>query len=256
MPSVLVARKFDNFSRILAKNGFSVINCPTIETARSENLRSLSAKISAKNYDGIFLTSQKATEIAVSEIFCKNFNYGGKVYVLGKSSFEQLKDKNLDLFFDENANTAREMLETIPPADLKNKRFLFIRGGKSLGTIREFLENNAALDEEIVYETRQIAVSDDLKKAIESKAKSGEIIAACFFSPSGAESFFEQFGAKLLHQTKIAAIGKTTADFFAKQNLKADFTPVKANAEDFAAELINYLIGNYPQLRVNSRMKG
>src|SRR5215213_4971736 len=102
MPSVLVVRKFDNFSRILTEKGFTVINCPTIETVESENTHGLAASISAKNYDGIFLTSQKATEIPVREIFCKNFRYHGKVYVLGKSTFEQLRDKNLDLFFSES----------------------------------------------------------------------------------------------------------------------------------------------------------
>jgi uroporphyrinogen-III synthase len=253
MPTVLVVRKFDVFSRILTKNGFSVINCPTIETVQSENLHDLTAKISAKSYDGIFLTSRKATKIFVGEIFSKNFNYRGKVYVLGKSSFEQLKDKNLDLFFRENVNTAREMLEAIAPADLKNKRFLFIRGDKSLGTIREFLEKRATIDEEIVYETRRITVEGALKKEIETKAKSGEIIAACFFSPSGAESFLEQFDAGVLHQTRIAAIGKTTADYFAKQNSKVEFTPMKASAEAFAIELIQYLRSSESRQKVGNK---
>jgi uroporphyrinogen-III synthase len=241
MTAVLVVRKFDNFSRILTEKGFSVINCAAIETVEGENLRGLDAKISAKNYDGIFLTSRTATEIAVAEIFCKNSNYHGKVYVLGKSSFDLLNGKNLDLFFAEKANTAREMLAAIPPEDLKNKRFLFIRGEKSLGTVAEFLKQSAAVDEEIVYRTRKIAVEETLKKEITAKAEAGEIAAACFFSPSGAESFLEQFGAEILRQTKIAAIGKTTADFFYQQNLKTDFTPVRATAEDFANELIEYL---------------
>jgi uroporphyrinogen-III synthase len=241
MPTVLVVRKFDNFSRILTENGFSAINCPAIETVAHGNLRGLSAKISARSYDGIFLTSQKATEIAAEEIFTKNFSFGGKVYVLGKSSFERLKDKNLDLFFREEANTAREMLEAIPPADLKGKRFLFIRGEKSLRTIPEFLKDFAEVDEEVVYETRPATVEETLKKEIEAKAKSGEIVAACFFSPSGAESFLGQFDARILHQTKIAAIGTTTAGYFAGRDLKVDFTPTKANSEDFAIELVDYL---------------
>ncbi len=244
MTAVLVVRKFDNFSRILTEYGFSVINSPTIETLACEDLHDLSAKISALKYDGIFLTSRTATRIALSEIFCQDFRYGGKVYVLGKSSFEQLKDENLDLFFIETANTAREMLEAIPPAELKNKRFLFIRGEKSLRAVPEFLEKLATVDEMIVYQTRKIKVAEVVKKEIEAKAKNGEIVCACFFSPSGAESFLEQFGAQSLHQIKIAAIGKTTADFFAKIDLKVDFTPTKANAEDYAFELANYLERN------------
>ena len=238
MPTILVVRKFDNFSRILRENGFTVINCPTIETVEVENLEDLSAKIAAKNYDGIFLTSQKATEIAEREVFSK-LNYGGKVYVLGRKSFEILKDKNILLSFDAAANTAREMLENIALDELKGKSFLFIRGERSLGTVKDFLKEIASVDEEIVYETRKIFIEDSLKNEIE--AKKGEIVCTSFFSPSGAESFLEQFGAEFLEKTKIAVIGKTTAEFFEKQNLKADFIAKKATAEDFAFDLISFI---------------
>lgn len=238
MRTILVVRKFDNFSRILQENGFSIINCPTIETVEVENLKDLAAKIAAKNYDGIFLTSQKATEIAEREVFSK-IKFGGKVYVLGRKSFEILKDKNILLSFDETANTANEMLENIAPRELKNKKFLFIRGERSLGTIKGFLLEIASVDEEIVYETRKIVIEESLKNEIE--AKKDEIVCTSFFSPSGAESFLEQFGAKFLEKTKIAVIGKTTAEFFEKRNLKADFIAKKATAEDFALELVEYL---------------
>jgi uroporphyrinogen-III synthase len=238
MRTILVVRKFDDFSRILEENGFSVINCPTIETVEIENSEDLSAKIAAKNYDGIFLTSQKAAEIAEREVFSK-IKFGGKVYVLGRKSFEILKDKNILLSFDETANTAREMLENIALDELKDKNFLFIRGETSLGTVKSFLKKIASIDEEIVYETRKIVIEDSLKNEIE--AKKDEIVCTSFFSPSGAESFLEQFGEKILEKTKITAIGKTTAEFFEKQNLKADFIAKKATAEDFAVELIEYL---------------
>lgn len=238
MPTILVVRKFDNFSGILQKSGFSVVNCPTIETVEVEDLEALSAKIAAKNYAGIFLTSQKAAEIAKREVFSK-IKFGGKVYVLGRKSFEILKDKNILLSFDETANTAREMLENIAPRELKDKKFLFIRGERSLGTVKSFLKEIASIDEEIVYETRKIFIEDSLKSKIE--AKKDEIVCTSFFSPSGAESFLERFGARFLEKTKIAVIGKTTAEFFEKQNLKADFIAKKASSEDFAVELIDYL---------------
>ncbi|HQU81746.1 MAG TPA: uroporphyrinogen-III synthase [Pyrinomonadaceae bacterium] len=238
MRTILVVRKFDNFSRILQEKGFSVINCPTIETVEVENSEDLSAKIAAKDYDGIFLTSQKAAEIAERQVFSK-INFGGKVYVLGRKSFEILKDKNILLSFDTAANTAQEMLENIAPRELKDKKFLFIRGERSLGTVKSFLKKIASVDEEIVYETRKIVIEDSLKNEI--KAKKGEIVCTSFFSPSGAESFLEQFGARLLETTKIAVIGKTTAEFVEKQNLKADFIAKKASAEDFAVELVESL---------------
>ena len=241
MRAVLVVREFDNFSRILTENSVGVMNCPSIETMKGKDLSDLGAKISGGNYDGIFLTSRRAAEIFRREFVDNMGDFGGRVYILGKSSFELLEGKNLDLFFDAKANTAREMLERIPLEELKNKRFLFIRGTKSLGAIADFLRGTATLDEAVVYETRQITPEVNLKSEIAAKLKKGEIAAACFFSPSGAESFIEQFGARSLHQTKIAAIGSTTAEFLEKQNLKVDFISSKASAEDFALELTDYL---------------
>ncbi len=234
--TILVVRKFDNFSRILTEKGFQVINCPTIETVPCENLLDATGEFSPLNYDGIFLTSQKAAEIAYRELFSKKI-FNGKVFVLGNSSFEILKDKNIHLSFDETANTAQEMLERIPTEELKGKRFLFIRGEKSLGTVRNFLEKIAVVDEKIVYRTNEITVEESLKTEI----LANQITCACFFSPSGAESFLEQFSKDFLQSTKIAVIGKTTAEYFAKQNLKTDFIATNANAEDFAIELIEDL---------------
>jgi uroporphyrinogen-III synthase len=240
--AILVVREFDNFSRILTENSFAVINCPLVETVAREDLDDLGDEITSGNYDGIFLTSRRATEIFRDELVDKTFDFGGRIYVLGKSGFEILSGTKLDVYFDAAANTAREMLEKIPVEDLREKRFLFIRGTKSLGTIPDFLKGKARLDEKIVYETRQIAVDVNLKSEIAAKLKAGAFAAACFFSPSGAESFLEQFGAQGLHRTKIATIGTTTADFLEKKSLKVDFTPTATSAEDFAVELTDYLL--------------
>jgi uroporphyrinogen-III synthase len=242
MALILVVREFDNFSRILTEKGSSVINCPVIETAALEALSDFEAKLYAlENYAGIFLTSARAAEIFRRKLEENKISFGGKVFVLGRRSFEILKAANLDLFFDERAQTVREMLDLIAPDTLKGKQFLFIRGEKSLRTVPEFLERLAAVDEAIVYQTRKIPVEVDKLKEISEKFENAEIAAACFFSPSGAESFLEQFGADVLHQTKIATIGKTTADFFEMQNLTVDLVSAKATAEDFATELAEYL---------------
>ena len=171
----------------------------------------------------------------------KNIKFAGKVYVLGKRSFEILRAENLNLVFDESANTAREMLEKIVAKNLKGKRFLFVCGEKSLREVPEFLASLAEVDESIVYETREIAIENDIIDEIREKIGNREIAAACFFSPSAAESFIEQFGAEIMHQTIIATIGKTTAEYFEERNLNVGFISSKSNAEDFAVELIEYL---------------
>ena len=239
MKTVLVIREHDDFSRILAANDFEIINLPLIETKVSEDLSDFETKLeSIENYDGIFLTSRHAAEIFRARL---NVSYHGKVYVLGKRSHEILKNENLDLFFDDTANTAREMLEKIASEDLQNKRFLFVRGEKSLRIVPDFLSKAATVDEAIVYQTREIAVENDELINLCEKFEQNEIAAACFFSPSGAESFIKQFGAEILHQTIIATIGKTTAEFFREQGLNVGFVSLKATAEDFAIELIEHL---------------
>jgi len=242
MHEILVVRKFDDFSRILSESGLKVINCPTIEVAPLEDFSEFEVKLDAiENYDGVFLTSAMATEIFRTKLHAKNVKFHGKIYVLGKRSFDLLKSENLDLVFDKTANTAREMLENIRLDKLKNKRFLFVRGEKSLRVVPEFLEKIALVDEVIVYCSSRVTITDDKIKEIQAKSANGEIACACFFSPSGASSFLQQFGAEVLHQIKITVIGNTTAEFFESRNLKVDFVTRRATAEGFAVELIEYL---------------
>lgn len=242
MASILVVREYDNFSSTLEQHNFSVINCPTVKTFPIKDLSDFRATIAAiENYHGIFLTSPNATQIFIEILQEKNIEYGGKIYVLGKRSFDILKTCKLDLFFDESANTARELLDNIPAKELDKKRFLFVRGEKSLRVVPEFLARFAALDETIVYESRKITVETGKINEIREQIEKSEITAVCFFSPSGAESFLEQLGADVLHQTRIATIGKTTADYFGKHSLTVDFISARATAEDFASGLAEHL---------------
>jgi len=242
MREILVVREFDNFSQILSESSLKVINCPTTEIAPLENLSEFEMKLDAiENYDGVFLTSANATEIFWTKLTAKKVDFQGKIYILGKRSFDLLNGENLDLVFDKAANTAQEMLENIRLDKLKNKRFLFVRGEKSLRAVPEFLEKIASVDEAIVYRSSRVTIADDKIKEIQTKLANGEITAACFFSPSAAESFLQQFGAEVLHQIKITVIGNTTAEFFERRNLKVDFVARRATAEDFAVELIEYL---------------
>ncbi len=242
MREFLVVREFDNFSRILSESGLKVINCPTIEVAPLEDLLEFEVKLDAiENYDGVFLTSANATEIFRTKFGARNVNSAVKIYVLGKRSYDLLNGENLNLVFDETANTAQEMLGNIPLDALKNKRFLFVRGEKSLRVVPEFLEKIASVDEVIVYRSSRVTITDDKIKEIQAKSANGEIAAACFFSPSAASGFLLQFGAEVLHRIKITVIGNTTAEFFERRDLKVDFVARRARAEDFAVELIEYL---------------
>ena len=242
MKAILVIREFDVFSRILAENNYEIINLPLIETKISKDLSDFETKLAQiENYDGIFLTSSNAARIFAAKLREKNISFGGKVYVLGKRGSEILKTEHLNLVYDESANTARAMLENIASEDLREKRFLFVRGATSLRIVPEFLANIGEVDETIVYETLNIKIEAARMQNLRERFERKEIAGACFFSPSAAESFIEQFGANILHQTIIAAIGKTTAEYVEQRNLKVVLVSSKATAEDFAVELIEYL---------------
>lgn len=242
MKKILVIRSFDEFSRILTENNFEVVNLPLIKTKPLDDLSDFEAKLkTADRFDGIFLTSKNAAQVLAQRLDELNIRFAGKVYVLGKRSFEILRSKKLDLVFFEEANNAEEMLAKIPAAELENKKFLFIRGEKSLDTIPNFLRNLATVDESIVYTNEPVLLGLDTISEIYEAIGRSEIEVVCFFSPSGAETFLTKFGADILHQTNIATIGKTTADFFERQSIKVDFVSSKSNAENFAIEMINFL---------------
>ena len=245
MPAVLVVRQPDEFSRLLAERGLEIINCPTIETVPVEDLSDLDSKIAEiANYDGIFITSSAAAEIFLRKWRESRGGRCARIYVLGRRSHELLRHEGFDISFNENANTAREMIGAIPAEDLEGRRFLFIRGERSMGTIPELLGKTASVDETTVYQTRDIIVGPGLREEIRIRADRGDLICACFFSPSGVESFLNQFGSGVLRQTKVAAIGKTTANYLSQQHVCADYTAKKATTEGFAAELLKFIAGD------------
>ena len=159
---ILIIRSFDGFSRILADNGFEIINLPLIETKPLDDLSDFEVKLKdVSKFDGIFLTSKNAAQILAEKLDELNINFPGKVYVLGKRSFEILRSKDLYLVFFDDANTAEEMLEKISANELKNKNFLFVRGEKSLETIPNFLSEIATIEESIVYGNEPISLRAD-----------------------------------------------------------------------------------------------
>lgn len=242
LAEILVIREKDVFSSILIEQGFSVTNFPTIKTEPLSDLSELEnhlAKI--ETFDGIFVTSAKATKIVLAKLNEMRKTFYGKFFVLGKRSDDLLKKSGYKTFFSEQATTANELLELIPKEELKNKRFLFPRGTRSLQTVPEMLGGLAEVVETIIYQTIEAEASD--KKLIEIKENfsRGKIAAICFFSPSGVENFLEKFGNFSQGEIKIAAIGKTTARFAESRNLRTDFVSAKTTAKGFALELINYL---------------
>jgi uroporphyrinogen-III synthase len=241
--TVLVIREYDAFSETLVRAKLEVVNFPAIQTLPIENLDELDGKLSKiEIYDGLFLTSPKAAEVLLQRFREKNFAYSGEVYVLGnrtKTFFEDFENANFEIVFRENANTAEELINSFGSDAFAGKKFLFLRGDKSLRTIPELLKDVAAIDEIVVYRTIENSFDKVLIGGIKQKLEQNQIGWICFFSPSGIESFINAFGEISLNSVKIAAIGETTAKRAAEKKLKVDFISARANAEDYARGLIN-----------------
>ncbi len=239
---ILVVREFDKFSHLLTEDGFEIINFPAIESLPIEDFSELDEKIDNLNYyDGLFFTSSKAAEVFLQHIKDRKNNFRGKVYVLGNRTKVLFENKGFEIVYRPNANTAEEFINSFENNEFAGKRFLFLRGDKSLRTIPELLGSVAIVDEIIIYRTIESSIDENLIGEIRGKFNEREINWICFFSPSGIESFVRTFSDLSLEKIKIAAIGTTTAKRAAENNLKVEFVSPKASAEDFAFGLIDYI---------------
>lgn len=241
-PAVLVIRKDDPFSALLRKSGCRVLSLELTKTEPVEDLSEMHARFEQfGKYDGLFFTSPTAAEVFKAQAADVSLGFRGKVYVLGGRARRVLEDTGLDLVYRSSANTAEELLETLSETEFAGKRFLFVRGDKSLRTIPEILNGKAAIDEVIVYRTVETRTDESVVESLNEQFEKGEIDWVCFFSPSGVESFRKLFGANINKAINIAVIGTTTAKKAMEAGLKPQFVSQRANAEDFAVEFIEHI---------------
>ena len=238
--AILVVRNDDRFSSLLREAGFEVINLELIETRPLEDLKPLQEKLARlSEYDGIFFTSPVAAEIFVKERNRSN-GFRGDVYVLGQRACKVLNDARLNVKTSDAANTAEELLASFDEREFAGKRFLFVRGEKSMRTVPERLVGATAVDEVVVYKTEAANLEPSTTRDLNARLVRGEINYVCFFSPSATERFKELFG-DAIDVIKVAAIGTTTADAAKRAGFGVDFISSRSNAEDFAGALIEHI---------------
>jgi uroporphyrinogen-III synthase len=236
MPTVLVTRKDDQFSQILREAGLDVINLELIKTQPVADLAALREKLDRlSNYDGLFFTSQASAEVFAGQYGDRN-DVTGPVYVLGDRARKVLESSGLNVVFRDSANTITELLSSFENSDFDGKRFLFLRGDKSMRTIPDFLSGRASVDEVIVYETKSLRPDEAKLSELTARITKGEVDWVCFFSPSGIEQFQNLFGNNT--PVKAAAIGTTTAQKAESCGFSVQFISNRSTAEDFANGLI------------------
>lgn len=242
MRSVLVLRDRDEFSRALESRGISVINCPVIQTEPVDDLAAFEKLVNRlDDFNEIFVTSHSAAGVLARQIDAVKAGFRGRLIVLGRRSFDILKDTGLDIYFDERASSANELLDGLGIGRFWGSRVLFIRGERSLRTIPERLGGIAEVVEAIVYRTNDAEISRELKESIVRDLKADQIAMACFFSPSGVESFERQIGLDRLANVEIGSIGETTASALRDRGMHVHLIASVAEGSVFASEIVEHL---------------
>lgn len=237
MTKILVVRRNDDFSRRLTKSGLSVTNCPVVRTEPLEDLSRLRDAISrTDDFDGVFITSAAAAEIFAASV--REGGYGARIFVLGRRGFDILKDAVTDVVFYDFVGSAEQLVDAIGIEQLRAKRFLFVRGERSMRAIPDKLAGIADVEEVVVYRTVNVPVAEVEKQGIREKAADRQFAMACFFSPSGVESFVGQFGPGILDLTTLAAIGETTAGALRTYHKKVSV--IARRPDEFADAVIEY----------------
>jgi uroporphyrinogen-III synthase len=214
-----------------------------LELVRTEALNDLAGAelvlAGVDDYDGLFFTSPVAAEVFVRSMRSRGGGYAGKIYVLGERAKAILEAASLPITHDAEISTAAQLINKFGDAEFAGKRFLYVRGDKSLRTIPNTLSGIADVDELVVYRTRDTDPAADVIEAVRAKLRGSEIGWACFFSPSGVERFAALF--KTRNHLKAAVIGETTAAKAAEAGLSVGFISARPDAEHFARELAAHI---------------
>jgi uroporphyrinogen-III synthase len=237
-PAILVIRRDDEFSARLRDAGFEVVNLELVKTRPIDDLSALRSRLATlPEYDGLFFTSPIAAEIFVHERNRQN-GFQGTAYALGHRAKAILEEAGFTVKTSEAANTAEELLDALEASELAGKRFLFVRGEKSMRTIPERLSGKAIVDEVIVYTTDAADIEEDVLANVKARLSNSKIDWVCFFSPSGVERFKEVF-SDMSSSVRAAAIGTTTANAAKQSGFDLQYISPKSNAEAFAEGLID-----------------
>lgn len=239
---VLVLRGDDEFSATLRESGCEVLNLELIRTEPVDDPGKLREKLAQMaDLDGLFFTSPVAATIFLESLRTTGAELGGKIYVLGERTKKVFENAGLDVEYKNDANTAEELIDLFGDAEFKGKRFLFVRGDKSMGTVPALLDGKAAIEEMIVYRTVANVPDSALVAEIKRRLHEGEIDWMCFFSPSGIDNFLSVIGPEDAREIRTAVIGNTTGRKAKEAGFNVAFISSRASADSFATGLVEYI---------------
>lgn len=240
--TVIVAREAGEFSLKLRENGVEVIDLPLIETRALADKSEVDTVLgSLDDYDGLFFTSLAAAEAFSESTDCLDVEFAGKFYALGERCRRHFELRGISVEATD-AQSAEELVSSFDASVFAGKRFLFLRGTRSLRTIPEMLGEIATVDELLIYSSQNVEIGSDKLGSVSAKLARGSVDWVCFFSPSAVERFVELFGSNNLRASiKIAAIGTTTADAARRAGFEVGYVSQRTEAAEFAEGFLGSL---------------
>lgn len=238
MSTVLITRpKADaaEFAGALTQLGLRAEFFPTIEIS----LLSGWALPDLEHYDGLIYTSKNAARGFLSELLSRAPNLLARLratnhYAIGTKTNLALQAYGIHSALCSEKGNASDLADLLTRTGIEGKRFLFLRGTRSLGVIPEAINDKGGKCEElVVYETRDFSL--ERAHALFSLLSRADVTWVAFFSPSAVQSFFKALPttSPRLRQY-IAVIGSTTKDAVERFGYTAHAMPEIPIAEALA----------------------
>ena len=216
MTTVLITRpKADAtaFATALAQYGLGAEYFPTIEIVPLSGWALPNLEI----YDGLIFTSANAVHHFLTPFLsrmpkCFATLRAMNHYAVGIKTNQSLQEYGIDSTLYSDKGNAADLADLLRQMGIRGKRFLFVRGTRSLGIIPNAIQKHGGTcDELIVYETRTL--SSEASHALPLLLSREDITWIAFFSPSAAEAFFNLLPKDSLPlRQHIAVIGNTTKE--------------------------------------------
>lgn len=245
MPTVLITRPkadAEAFAKALSCYGLHAEFFPTIKIEPLSGW----ALPNLEGYDGLIYTSANAVRCFLSEFLSRAPKQFARLramrhYAVGIKTNRALQEYGIDSALYSDKGNAEDLVELLRRIGIKDKRFLFLRGLRSLGTIAEALKKyGGGCEELVVYETHDL--SDEASGVLPRLLSREDITWIAFFSPSAVQAFFKALPTTFPHlRQRIAAIGNTTKDAVEHFGYSVQAVPEVPTAEALARTIASLI---------------
>jgi|YNPBryulayer2012_1023412.scaffolds.fasta_scaffold04720_2 uroporphyrinogen-III synthase len=244
MPTVLITRpKADaaEFADALARHGLRTEFFPTIEIAPITDW----TLPTLEDYNGLVFTSANAVRYFISPLLSRAPNRFARLramnhYAVGIKTHRTLQEYGIDSALYSDKGNAEDLVDLMRREGIQGKRFLFLRGTRSLGVIPDAIKKHGGMcDELIVYQTSDLAPED--AKRLSDVLSCDVVTWVAFFSPSAVRAFFNALpNVSLPLRLHIAVIGNTTKEAVEALGFRVDVVSPVPTAEALAQAIANF----------------